>query len=481
MKVAIAYPPILSDNGVPLLSQNRQFQWFNRQTFIYPVVPAYAATLAKKDGHDVFWLDGIAEMWSEDEFNKKLISTSPEIILIEAKTPIIKLYWNYINKIKKLNPSLKIVLVGDHATALPKESFENSNVDYLLTGGDYDFLFLSLLKHLKDGTPLEPGIWWRDGKDIRNSGTFKLNHELSKLPWIDRDLTHWHLYCEKNGNFRKIPGTYIMAGRDCWHGKCSFCSWTTLYPNYRTRDPIDEVDEIGHLIENYDIKEIMDDTGSFPIGEWLHTFCNEMIKRKYYCHINFDCNMRFGHLTFNDYKLMKKAGFRLVLFGLESANQYTLDRINKNLKVEQILEGAKAASRAGLDVHITVMFGYPWESPEEITNTIKLARKLLIKGYAYTLQATMVVPYPGTPLFSELDKAGLLETQNWSLFDMRQTVMKSNVTDKEVKKAIRNVYSAFLHPEAIARRLIQTKNLTEDIKFYSRGVKSLMGHLKDFL
>ena len=48
MKVMIAYPPIPSDKGVPLISQNRQFQWFNSPTFIYPVVPAYAATLRQE-------------------------------------------------------------------------------------------------------------------------------------------------------------------------------------------------------------------------------------------------------------------------------------------------------------------------------------------------------------------------------------------------------------------------------------------------
>ena len=44
MKVMIAYPPIPTDKGVPLLSQNRQFQYFNNPTFIYPVIPAWAAT-----------------------------------------------------------------------------------------------------------------------------------------------------------------------------------------------------------------------------------------------------------------------------------------------------------------------------------------------------------------------------------------------------------------------------------------------------
>ena len=61
MKVAICYPPLPSEKGVPLLSQNRQFQWFSRPTYIFPVVPATAATMLKAAGHDVLWLDGIAE------------------------------------------------------------------------------------------------------------------------------------------------------------------------------------------------------------------------------------------------------------------------------------------------------------------------------------------------------------------------------------------------------------------------------------
>ncbi|MDD2349140.1 MAG: B12-binding domain-containing radical SAM protein, partial [Kiritimatiellae bacterium] len=58
MRIAIAYPPLPSDKGVPLLSQNRQFQWFSRPTYIYPVVPALAATQAHRAGHEVAWLDG---------------------------------------------------------------------------------------------------------------------------------------------------------------------------------------------------------------------------------------------------------------------------------------------------------------------------------------------------------------------------------------------------------------------------------------
>lgn len=480
MKVAIAYPPLKSEKGTPLISQNRQFQWFNTPTYIYPVVPALAATMAKAAGHEVLWLDAIAEEISSDDFISILKSETPDIIMLEVKTPVITKYWELIPRLQAELPDMKVVMVGDHVTALPEESFAKTSVDFILTGGDYDFLLLNLIDHITTGAQLEPGIWLRKDGQVTNTGAFACKHSLKGMPHIDRELTKWKLYSEKNGNFRRLPGTYIMSGRDCWHGKCTFCSWTTLYPNFRARDPLDVVDEIGELIENYGVREIMDDTGSFPVGEWLNTFCEEMIRRGYNKRVKIDCNMRFGTLKSLDYKLMKKAGFRFMLFGLESANQPTLDRLQKGLQVDAILEGASAARKAGLDVHVTVMFGYPWEGREEIENTVTLARKLLIKGLAYTLQVTLVIPYPGTPLFKEMQDEGRLLTENWDDFDMRMNVMKGDIPEDVVKDAIRRVYRGFLHPLAILNRLLYTRNPIDDLKFYWRGFRSLIGHLRDF-
>ncbi len=480
MRVAIIYPPLPSVKGVPLLSQNRQFQWFHTPTYIYPVVPALAATMVRDAGHEVAWLDGIAEGWTPATFDARLDLFNPELVVLETKTPVVKAHWEFVRELKKRRPATRVVMVGDHVTALPSETFANCPVDYILTGGNYDFLLVNLLAHLTRGDVLEPGIYWREAEEIRNSGAFKVDHDLKKQPWIDRDLTHWQLYAEKNGNYRSMPGTYLMSGRDCWHGKCTFCSWTTLYPAYRVRDPIDVVNEIGNLIEKYGIREIMDDAGSFPVGEWLETFCREMIARGYNKRVRIDCNMRFGRLTAADYRLMRQAGFRLVLFGLESANQSTLDRLVKGVQVAQIREGAHAAARAGLDVHVTVMFGYPWEGAAEVRNTVELARALLRKGDAYTLQVTMVVPYPGTPLFRELDAQGLLLTHDWDEYDMRRNVMQCSMGEAQIKEAIRNVYRAFLLPETIWNRLLRTRSLKDDLRFYWRGFRSLAGHLRDF-
>ena len=269
-----------------------------------------------------------------------------------------------------------------------------------------------------------------------------------------------------------------MSGRDCWHAKCTFCSWTTLYPRYRVRKVKDVVDEIEMLVEKYGVKEIMDDSGSFPVGQWLTDFCNEMISRGLPKKVRIDCNMRFGRLTLDDYRLMRKAGFQFVLFGVESANQETLDRFCKCLTVEDVEKGAKWATEAGLDVHVTFMFGHPWEGPKEIANTVALARKLLAKGWAKTLQCTLTIPYPGTPLFKELKANDGLATLDWDEYDMRRAITKTPLaSEDEIKCAIRKVYRGFLQPGALWH--LFRRNLF-DFGFYYRGLRYLIGHLLDF-
>jgi radical SAM superfamily enzyme YgiQ (UPF0313 family) len=479
MRIAIAYPPLKSDKGVALLSQNRQFQWFSRPTYIFPVVPATAATMLAKAGHEVLFLDGIAREMSSEEFEEQLWQFNPDLVVIETKTPVVKRHWKWISEAKKSH-NAKIAIVGDHVTAMPAETMSSSPVDYILTGGDWDFLLKNIVEVNFDPSNFESGIWYREGEEVKSTGPFKLDHDLNSAPWIDRDLVHWELYAKKNGNFRRTPGTYIMSGRDCWHAKCTFCSWTTLYPTYRTRDPIDVVNEIEMLVEKFGIKELMDDSGSLPVGKWLETFCEEIIRRGLNRRLRIDCNMRFGRLTLDDYKLMRKAGFRLVLFGVESANQTTLDRFVKALKVEDVEKGAKWASEAGLDVHLTFMFGHAWEGPEEIANTVKLARSLLAKGYASTLQCTLTIPYPGTPLFKELEASGGLNTLDWDEYDMRRAITKTPLaSEDEIKCAIQEVYRGFLQPRALWHRLTSTRTLF-DFGFYYRGLRSLIGHLSDF-
>lgn len=893
MRISIAYPPIPTDKGAPLLSQNRQFQYFNAPTYIYPVIPASAATYLQSKGHAVSWNDGIAAQQTFAEFVSDLQQFGPDLIAIESKTPTIKAIWRAINELKGLLPNTIIVLMGDHVTALPEESLENSDVDYVITGGDFDFQLEALARHLDVSDPMPAGLYYREEAKIKNTGKFATTGNLDELPMIDRELTQWKLYAYRNGNFKYLPGTYTMVGRDCfpagtlvetsegqvpvehlhtrhwarthlgnygrvvshwarqapssvvlktycnpavrttpehpfftqrgfvkaselttadfiafprhaeeddaktlygvplteedlwfyglyvaegymaksgrnqttltlgrtetdlenellaycqwrgyttsvrqtgtarqvnigggvhladglkslfglgahtkgihpaiialpqpklraflagylagdghltkrkdslrsvtvskrlsydlrnmllrcgviasvtkdglyvnefkgrtikgkWHpyrlaitrqfraiwqpllqmsfnsihaqrqaaasraqakvsarvnslgqatetgympspsarqferdlehrvddnislpsefryqgkvvaylndthifyrvrtlaeagslevynfsvdgdhsyladglavhncwwrrpagkdeegklrqGGCTFCSWTTIWPNWRNQSAERLLDELEYL-HTLGVREVFDDTGTLPVGPWLQEFCEGIIKRGLNKKITFGCNMRAGALTREQYQLMGRANFRFILYGLESASQKTLDRINKGTTPKQMTQAAKWASEAGCHPHVTCMVGYPWETFEEAKSTVDFTKWLFQKGYIKTLQATVIIPYPGTELFRQCQANDWLLTNDWDDYDMREPVMKSPISHDQILSLTQGIYRSALTPKFIARELSSIRSW-DDVKYYWRAGRQFGGHLFDF-
>lgn len=217
---------------------------------------------------------------------------------------------------------------------------------------------------------------------------------FEKLPFPDRTFTdgknkRWQSY----GNYKFHPATHMMASNLCWYGKCTFCIDTVkLEKEKRGLRSVDHViAEIDDLIA-HGYKEVFDDSGTFPIGKWLEEFCLKMrmttpgSKHRRCDRIKIGCNMRVQEV---DWQMMASAGFRFILMGIESANQYTLDQIKKSQRADDMVRIIKAASDAGLEPHGTFMTGYPWESEKDEQNTIDLCHHLLRKGYLKTAQASV--------------------------------------------------------------------------------------------
>lgn len=500
IKIVVGYPPIESKKGVPLLSQNRQFQYFNAPTYIYPMVPAYAASNLKEHGYDVRWMDGIAEKKTYKEWLKELKEFNPDYLMVETKSPIVKKHWKMINELKQRFPKMKLIWVGDHVSYLPHEIFENSKLDYAIKGGDYDFGVVNLLNHIHRGEELEGGIYWRGGdKNIKvtdanrkkiwtgeyiyNSGLPNLKHDINKLPFVDRDLTKWHLYAYANGNYKFTPGTYMYSGRDCWWNRCTFCVWDhTINPigSYRSFTPERLFAEVKHVVDNYGVKEIFDDAGTMFVGNKLKKFCELMIESGYNKKVRYGCNMRFNAIPNQElYDLMGKAGFRFILYGMESGNQKTLDRLQKGTKEEDAIKGPAMARKAGLDPHITIMLGYPWESYEDAKRTIEIAKFAMKKGYYETIQATIVIPYPGTPLYRECKEHDWLLFDDYERFDMREPVMKIPFEHKQLLELEQDLYSAFMTPGYIYNKLIRIRT-PHDVKYLFYMAYKFLGHMLDF-
>ena len=476
MRIVIGYPPLDDPRGHHQTGQNRQAQVFHHVANIYPVVPALAATLLKRAGHEVLWLDGGAEEMSWFQYEREVYEFKPEIVAWEAKTPSIKRTWGCARKLKDLMPEIKIALFGDHVTARPAESLVLPQIDHVISGGDYDFSLLELVRWYENKYPT-PGFV--------ELGT---SNDLTKLPIVDRELTKWWLYgYEKgSGNYKYLPGTHTYFGRDCWWrqgGGCTFCSWTNTYKNFRVCDVDQAMAELERCA-SLGIREVFDDTGTFPAGAWLHKFCDELRKfnkgkRHGKACITMGCNMRPGALKKSDWEAMASAGFRFILFGLESANIQTLRRINKGQADGDIERSCKEATDAGLHPHATCMVGYPWESKADAERTIALTRGLFKRGHIQTLQATIVIPYPGTQLFKDCEEKGWLKTYDWDKYDMRRPVMKCPMSDEEVLEMTRGIYKSCITPKTVMKKILSIRG-PEDIRFIWKALRFMRGHLVDF-
>lgn len=519
MRVAISFPPFASEKGIPLLSQNRQYQVFStgqskgsgvvgalnrfvgdNATVIFPVLPALAATLLQRHGHEAVWLDGIAEGWDWETYCREVEQARPELMMIETKTPSAPPIYQAIGDLKARFPTMKIALIGDHVTAFPEEPFLFCPVDYVIRGGQFDFALLNLADFLEGRDDLAGGVFWRhDETEVVNSGVDPDPPVREAVrPHIDRRLAKWELYAFRNGNFLK-KGTYGWAtgasSADCWWrrrvpggprhggGGCTFCSWTSMLPTWSVRPVDDYLDELEQLVD-LGVEEVFDDTGTFPAGRWLTDFCAGFRERGLDKVLMMGCNMRADALSEAEYQMLGASNFRFILYGIESANQRTLDLLNKGTSVRQQWESVKWASEAGLEPHVTCMVGYPWETFDEAKRTIDFTRETFDRGWINTLQGTIVIPYPGTQLYAQAREHDWLRfdgPEHWERYDMREPVLRSPIPTDEIMGLVQSLYTSFLTPRYVTRKLLHAVKSRDHFRYYVlRGSRYIVGHMLDF-
>ncbi len=490
MKIAVVYPPFSERGKRPLLGQNRQFRYSSsREVRIYPMLPALAATWASKRGHDVLWLDAQNDPeLTPEEYEKRLDAFGPDLLLMEIKAPIANRYYRYARELKEKSPETKVAFCGDHASFFPREAMERSGGDFVFVGGDYDMLLASLADHLAGKTSSLPGgIWLRDGNgEIRSTGEPELLTDLDQAPFIDRDLTRWEIYGEA---YLRKPATYILTGRGCRGTRgvsvCSFCIWQHALwrTTARLRSPENVVREIKELVEERGVKEIFDDNESGAIWnrDWLEEFHRLLEKEGLLGRFSFSSNARADILTKETCKLLKKTGFRLLKVGIETGSPRILKEIiRKKETVEEIKEGIKNAKDQGLVVLMTNMVGYPGETLEEAEMTYRMAKELMLyKTHAGdSLQASVLVAYPGTPLWREAKEKGWLtvDPEDYENYRMDRVMMKTDIPAMDLCNRLWRIH---LHPKFVLRSLLTARSAA-DLNVLWTGFKSLIGHLKDF-
>ena len=146
-----------------------------------------------------------------------------------------------------------------------------------------------------------------------------------------------------------------------------------------------------------------------------------------------------------------------IAFGVESGNQKVLDRINKNIKLEQIERAFRLAKKIGFETWAFFMIGLPSETEDTIKDTIDFAIKLDPDVAKFHI----LKPFPGSEVYKEFLDNGLLLDNNFDHYGIHTPPVHrlATLTPEDLlnwdKKAYRSFY---LRPSIIVKQLLRLKS-----------------------
>ncbi|MFQ5685157.1 MAG: B12-binding domain-containing radical SAM protein, partial [Candidatus Scalindua sp.] len=376
----------------------------------------------KKHGHDTKLInlnEKLAKLPDDKEIQRIVEEYKPQLIGFSTVTT----QYQYALKIAKFIKSfcdIPIVCGGIHATMVPEEVIKEGCFDYVCVGEGEEAV-LELAANIKKGvdTAHIANIWAKDNGKVVSNNVRSLP-DLAELPRKDYDLFDFQGMIDAEGGWVRM-----MTSRGCPF-KCTYCfnhsiverykdetGNSTKDLNYIRRHDVDEViDEINYLLANYkNITTFIFDDDIFTSNKaYLKEFCEKYNKS---VKIPFVANAHIRAFDDERAKLLKDAGCMIIKFGLESGSERIRREILKRpMTNEDIIRAFKSAHKYNLHTSAFVMFGLPYETKEEILETVKLLSIIKPGRFRWSI----FYPFPRTAAY-EISKKG-----NFINFDKMKTL-----------------------------------------------------------
>ena len=409
MKVYFINPPFRAEYG-RFSRENRSPALTRSGTLYYPLWLIYAAAVCEKAGFQVEFLEAPTVPLDETAALNIVRQHGQEtrLFVFGTSTPSIYNDIHFLEQVRALYPTALYVLVGTHPSALPEETMGLSPQIDMIARREYDHIIRDIAIALRDGT--DPfavrGITYRKPEGIYSNPDMPYIEDLDDIPFAAQFIKE-HLDC-RDYFFAasSYPEIQLFTGRGCM-AHCNFCVYPqTLHGHkYRLRSPKNVVDEFSYIAANFpDVKEIVIEDDTFTANRQRVTdICELLIQRGLHRKLRWLCNARVN-LDFATMKLMKRAGCRLIIPGIESGNEKILQNIKKGTNLQLIRDYVKNAKRAGLLVHACYMVGNEGETPETMKETFQLAMELNTD----TAQFYPLLPFPGTEAYAWARKNGYI-------------------------------------------------------------------------
>ncbi|MCL5257498.1 MAG: B12-binding domain-containing radical SAM protein [Chloroflexi bacterium] len=277
---------------------------------------------------------------------------------------------------------VKVVLGGMHTTALPEEAAQHA--DAVVTG-EAEETWPQLLADMRNGG-LQPG--YHNQKLI----------SLAGLPTPRRDLLREEGYL--------FPKT-VITSRGCPNA-CTFCAVTSYFGrSYRFR-PTEEVgNEIAGL-GDHTVFFVDDNIAPHP------RHAKELFKSLIPYKLSW---VGQASLTIaRDEEVLRLAaasGCVALFIGIESVLPDSLGAVGKRCNVvAEYEEAIRRIHAAGIAVFGAFIFGFDNDTEDVFEQTVRFARQAHLEG----AQFNILTPYPGTPIFRDLDREGRIFQKDWGQY-----------------------------------------------------------------
>ena len=314
-------------------------------------------------------------------------------------------------KIMKEIKSVPIVWGGIHPTVLPEQTARHELVDIVVIGEGEETI-TEIADRLRNGSSLDsiPGIVYKKDNEIIK--TAPKNHflKMDDLAFPDYDMIDIDYYL----NAERViagPGAQcidINTDRGCPH-RCGFCYNLSFNKRqWRAVSAGKLLEIIEMLVKRYDFNTVNFTSDNFFVDKnRVRDLCLGLIDKK--LNIEWVADIRIDTLAGYDddlLLLMKQSGCRELSFGVESGSDNTLEKIQKDISVEDILKAHEKIVRLGFGAFYLFMIGFPEETRSEAVETLKLMYHMS-KNPKFRLNGPSgYVPFPGTPLFHRSAEMG---------------------------------------------------------------------------
>lgn len=299
------------------------------------------------------------------------------------------------------------VLGGHGPSPIPEYILKRTKAD-IVAMGEAELLIQELAECKIGSTNLSKvkGIAYRDDDRVFVNERQKPVLHLDDLP-----LPAWDLFpMEKYTKCLKFPGMRdgdkafpILSSRGCIN-KCNFCY--RMEKGMRLRSIQNIVQEMRLLQENYGISYFFFLDELFVSSKAkVKSFAKALRESGLNVLLNIESRVDVFDEEIAD--ILKSVGCVFINIGFESTSQKVLDKIKKNVTVEQNYKAAEIAKSMGIGLGLNCLWGEPGDDESSLNSNVEFIMKYNLYDQIRTIRP--VTPYPGCELYYEAIESGLLE------------------------------------------------------------------------